>query len=159
MNRKIFTAITFLALILINSLFFLLEHGLTATFWITFTFVWVAFISSYSFQMLFWHKLQTPEQGFLLLSSFTVTIIYELMAMQRRPVPSPLWRPPMSRMASCMSFMKIIPFPGNGFRIKQDFDFFDVFDNNRHFYFNYHCFLGDKNGVVPAYHAVSLSFL
>lgn len=79
MNRKIFTAITFLALILINSLFFLLEHGLTATFWITFTFVWVAFISSYSFQMLFWHKLQTPEKGFLLLSSFTVTIIYELI--------------------------------------------------------------------------------
>ncbi len=79
MNRKIFTAITFLVLILINSLFFLLEHGLTATFWITFTFVWVAFISSYSFQMLFWHKLQTPEKGFLLLSSFTVTIIYELI--------------------------------------------------------------------------------
>jgi len=55
--------------------------------------------------------------------------------------------------------MKIIPLYGNGFRIKHEIDFFDAFDNNRHFYFNYHFFLGDKNGVVPVYNAVSLSLL
>ena len=78
MSKKIGVAVWALGLALSNLLLFVLEKGMTATFWITFGFVWVAFLSSLVFQLLITKNLKTPDDGFLHLPAFFVSLLYEV---------------------------------------------------------------------------------
>lgn len=77
MTKKISILIWMLVLVLSNTLLFLLEQGMTATFWIAAIFLWVAFISTLIFQIYVWRKIISPEDSILYLPSITISIIYE----------------------------------------------------------------------------------
>lgn len=79
MSKKIGVAVWLLALALANLLLFVLEHGMRPTFWITFAFVWVAFLSTLVFQIYLAKQSKTPDDGFLHISAFTVSVVYEIV--------------------------------------------------------------------------------
>lgn len=79
MNKKIGVAVWLLALALANLLLFVLERGMTPTFWIAFTFVWVAFLSTLIFQLYLAKQSKTPDDGFLHIPAFTVSLAYEFV--------------------------------------------------------------------------------
>lgn len=78
MGKKIGVAVWLLALALANLLLFVLEHGMTPTFWITLAFVWVAFLSTLIFQIYLAKHSKTPDDGFLHIPAFTVSLAYEI---------------------------------------------------------------------------------
>ena len=79
MSKKIGIGVWALALALVNLLLFVLERGMTATFWITFAFVWTAFLSSLIFQLLLSNNAPSPDEGFLHIPAHLVAIAYELV--------------------------------------------------------------------------------
>lgn len=76
MSKKIAVAVWLLGLALANLLLFVLERGMTPTFWITLAFVWVAFLSALVFQIYLAKQSQTPDDGFLHIPAFMVSLIY-----------------------------------------------------------------------------------
>lgn len=78
MSKKIGVILWALGLALANLLLFVLEKGMTATFWITVGFVWTAFVSDLAFQLLIVRKTQTPDDSFLHMPAFLVMTLYEL---------------------------------------------------------------------------------
>ncbi|MDD6155328.1 MAG: hypothetical protein PUB39_07225 [Eubacteriales bacterium] len=64
-NSKIGMIIWGLSLALALVLLFTLQNGMTATFWITFGFVCLAFISSLIFQMKIWKISNSPDEQFI----------------------------------------------------------------------------------------------
>lgn len=78
MSKKIGVAIWILGLALSNLLLFVLEEEMTATFWITMAFVWVAFLSALVFQVYLVKRSQIPDDGFLHLPAFVVSLAYEI---------------------------------------------------------------------------------
>lgn len=78
MSKKIGMAVWLLGLALANLLLFVLERGMTPTFWITLAFVWVAFLSTLVFQIYLAKQSQTPDKGFLHIPAFTVSVAYEI---------------------------------------------------------------------------------
>lgn len=79
MSRKISVAVWALGLALSNLLLFVLEKGLTVTFWIIFAFVWFAFLSSLVFQLLIAKNSKAPDDGFLHIPAFLVSLLYEIV--------------------------------------------------------------------------------
>lgn len=79
MSKKIGVAVWTLGLALSNLLLFVLEKGMTATFWITLAFMWVAFLSALVLQLLIAKKSKTPDDGFLHLPAFLVSLFYEII--------------------------------------------------------------------------------
>ena len=79
MSKKIGIGVWALGLALANLLLFVLEKGMTATFWITFAFVWVAFLSSLIFQLLLANNVRSPDEGFLHIPAHLVAMAYELV--------------------------------------------------------------------------------
>lgn len=77
MNKKIGVAVWALGLALSNLLLFVLEKGMTATFWITFVFVWLAFLSSLIFQLWAAKRFKTSDGGFLHIPAILMSLIYE----------------------------------------------------------------------------------
>lgn len=78
MSKKISLAVWVLGFALVNLLLFVLETGLTPTFWITLAFVWVEFLSSLIVQLLMAKNSKTPDDGFLHIPAFTVSLVYEI---------------------------------------------------------------------------------
>lgn len=78
MSKKIAVAVWLLGLALANLLLFVLERGMTPTFWITLAFVWVAFLSGLVFQIYLAKQSQTPDDRFLHIPAFMVSLIYEI---------------------------------------------------------------------------------
>lgn len=76
MSKKIAVAVWLLGLALANLLLFVLERGITPTFWITLAFVWVAFLSALVFQIYLAKQSQTPDDGFLHIPAFMMSLIY-----------------------------------------------------------------------------------
>lgn len=76
MSKKIALAIWSLALLLSIVILFTLNRGMTATFWITFAFVLVAFFSTLFFQCVLSKGTKTPDEGFLLLPSALISGTY-----------------------------------------------------------------------------------
>lgn len=79
MDKKIAIAVWFLALALANILLFALAQSMTPTFWITLVFVWAAFLSSLIFQWRMLKVSKTPDDGFLYIPAFVISLIYELI--------------------------------------------------------------------------------
>lgn len=79
MSKKIGIGVWALGLALSNLLLFVLEKGMTATFWITLAFVWVAFLSALVFQLLIAGKSKTPDDGFLHFPAFLISLFYEFV--------------------------------------------------------------------------------
>lgn len=77
MSKKIALAVWALALLLSNVLLFTMNQGMTPTFWITFAFVWVAFLSALLFQCVLVRKASAPDDHFLHLPAFLFSLIYE----------------------------------------------------------------------------------
>ena len=75
-NKTIGIAVWGLGLIMALLLLFCLERGQTATFWITFAFVCVAFVSSLAFQLIAWNKNNAIDEQFMKLPAITVSFIY-----------------------------------------------------------------------------------
>lgn len=75
-NRKIGLIAWLLGLALANVLLFSLNQGLTPTFWITFVFVWIAFISVIVVQTMVWKKATSPNEQFLRMPAITISFIY-----------------------------------------------------------------------------------
>lgn len=78
MSKKIGVAVWLLGLALANLLLFVLERGMTPTFWITLAFVWVAFLSALVFQIYLAKQSKTPDDGFLHIPAFAVSLTYEV---------------------------------------------------------------------------------
>ena len=78
-NKKIGLAIWALSLILVLVLMFCLETGMTPTFWVTFGFVCVAFVSSLVFQIITWKNSETLDKQVLHLSGITISSVYALI--------------------------------------------------------------------------------
>ncbi len=76
MSKKIVVTVWLLGLALANLLLFVLERGMTPTFWITLVFVWVTFLSTLVFQIYLAKQSQTPDDGFLHIPAFMVSLIY-----------------------------------------------------------------------------------
>lgn len=76
MSKKIAVAVWLLGLALANLLLFVLERGITPTFWVTLAFVWVAFLSTLVFQIYLAKRSQTPDDGFLHIPAFAVSLTY-----------------------------------------------------------------------------------
>lgn len=60
-------------------LMFCLTTGMTPTFWLTFGFVCVAFVSSLIFQIISWKNSETLDKQVLHLSGITISSIYALI--------------------------------------------------------------------------------
>lgn len=78
MSKKIGVAVWLLGLALANLLLFVLERGMTPTFWITLAFVWVAFLSALVFQIYLAKQSQPPDKGFLHIPAFAVSLTYKI---------------------------------------------------------------------------------
>ncbi len=65
-----------LGLTLINVLSFVLENGLTSTFWTTNLFVWIAFVSTLLLQAIIWRKVKDQTNMFLKIPAITISYIY-----------------------------------------------------------------------------------
>ena len=74
-NRKIGLIAWLLGLALANVLLFSLNQGLTPTFWITFVFVWIAFISVIVVQTMVWKKATSPNEQFLRMPAITISLL------------------------------------------------------------------------------------
>lgn len=79
MSKKIAVTVWFLGLALANLPLFVLERGMTPTFWITLAFVWAAFLSALVFQIYLTKQSQTPKDGFLHIPAFMVSLIYAIV--------------------------------------------------------------------------------
>lgn len=79
MSKKVALVVWTLTLILANLFLFTLNRGMTPTFWITFGFVWAAFISVLVFQYNSIKKTKTPDERFLLFSSTFISSIYMVL--------------------------------------------------------------------------------
>jgi hypothetical protein len=75
-NKKLGIAAWLLGLALANILLFCLSHGLTPTFWITFCFVWIAFLSVLIFQLFIWKRMTPADAQALYLSALLVSYVY-----------------------------------------------------------------------------------
>jgi succinate-acetate transporter protein len=75
-DKKLGIAAWALGLVLANVLLFCLSRGLTPTFWITFGFVWLAFLSSLIFQLLAWKRTRNPDEQALHLPALAISYIY-----------------------------------------------------------------------------------
>lgn len=78
MSKKLGVAVWLLGLVLANLLLFTLERGMTPAFWITMAFIWVAFLSALIFQVYLVKRSQIPDDGFLHLPAFVVSLVYEI---------------------------------------------------------------------------------
>lgn len=79
MSRKIGVVVWALGLALSTLLLFVLEHGMTATFWITFAFVWAAFLSLLIFQWSIVKNTATSDDGFLHIPALWISLLYEVV--------------------------------------------------------------------------------
>lgn len=78
-NRKLGIIIWGLCFALAMVLMFCLERGLTATFWVTLSFVCIAFISSLLFQIIEWKRMGTLDKQVLRISGIIVSDVYVLV--------------------------------------------------------------------------------
>lgn len=78
MSKKIGVAVWGLGLALANLLLFILERGMTATFWITLAFVWAVFVSLLIFQRSILKNTAIPDDGFLHLPALWLSLLYEI---------------------------------------------------------------------------------
>lgn len=79
MSKKISLAIWGLTVLLANVFLFVLQRGMTVTFWLTFAFIWISFISSLVFQLLIWKSAKSANRGLLYASPLIVSVVYEMM--------------------------------------------------------------------------------
>lgn len=77
MSEKIGAAVWFLALALANLLLFALTRAMSPTFWITFAFVWTAFLSSLVFQLYLAKRSKAPDDSLLHIPALAVSLVYE----------------------------------------------------------------------------------
>jgi hypothetical protein len=78
-SKKIGIAAWTLGLIWANVFLFCLGRGFTPTFWITFGFVWLAFLSSLIFQILVWKAMTNPDEKALHIPVLSVSYGYMLI--------------------------------------------------------------------------------
>lgn len=75
-NKKIGIFVWGLGLILSNMLLFCLSRELTPTVWITFGFVWLAFLSALAFQLLCWKQMADSDEQILHISTLVTSYAY-----------------------------------------------------------------------------------
>lgn len=75
-SKKIGIAVWALGLVFSMVLLFCLGKEFSATFWITFAFVCVAFASSLVFQLIAWSEKHSSDEQFLKFPAITVSLIY-----------------------------------------------------------------------------------
>jgi len=78
-NRVIGIVIWILGLILSMVFMFGLEQGMTPTFWVTFGFIIVAFVSTLIFQLLVWKSNDTIDNQFIHTPALLVSVGYIIM--------------------------------------------------------------------------------
>lgn len=78
-NKKLGIIIWVLCFVFAMILMFCLKQGLTTTFWVTFGFVCVAFLSAAIFQMLTWKTTNTLDKQVLHISGMLLSNIYVLI--------------------------------------------------------------------------------
>jgi hypothetical protein len=78
-NKKLGIVAWLLALVLANILLFCLSRGLTPTLWITFGFIWLAFLSALIFQLLIWRQITTADEQALHLPALLVSYVYMMI--------------------------------------------------------------------------------
>lgn len=76
MSKKIALAVWVLALLLFMVLLFTLNQGMTVSFWITFTFILIAFCSTLFFQCGLVRGTQSPDDRFLQFPSALISGVY-----------------------------------------------------------------------------------
>ena len=75
-NKKLGIVAWILGLVLTNVLLFCLSRELTPTFWITFGFAWLAFLSVLIFQLLVWKQIADSDTKVLHITALSVSYIY-----------------------------------------------------------------------------------
>lgn len=76
MSKKIFLAVWVLMLLLSMIFLFMLNQGITVSFWITFAFVLIAFCSTLFFQCVLVRGAKSPDDKFLRFPSALISGIY-----------------------------------------------------------------------------------
>lgn len=79
MSKKNVFAVWALVFLLSMVLLFMLNQGMTISFWITFAFVLMAFCSALLFQCVLVRETRTPSDGFLQLPSILISGIYTVV--------------------------------------------------------------------------------
>lgn len=75
-NNKLGIAAWILGLALANVLLFCLSREMTPTLWVTFGFVWLAFLSVLIFQLLVWKQTTDSDTKVLHITALSVSYIY-----------------------------------------------------------------------------------
>ncbi len=75
-NNKLGIAAWILGLVLANVLLFCLSREMTPTLWVTFGFVWFAFLSVLIFQLLVWKQIADSDTKVLHITALSVSYIY-----------------------------------------------------------------------------------
>lgn len=78
-NKILGISIWFLGLVLSMVLMFCLEQGMTPTFWITFCFIIVAFVSALFFQMMVWKSNISLDSNFIHIPAMIVSSVYVIV--------------------------------------------------------------------------------
>lgn len=78
-NKKMGLAVWALGLVLANALLFCLSRELTMTVWITFGFVWLAFLSAIALQLLVWKRNADLDEQILHIPALIISYIYMIV--------------------------------------------------------------------------------